>query len=82
VGNNSYMTGDGVALPAIRVINNTACVELLRGAQLGEKASRKPGGILGVISKLSSAFKRQGVREEGCGYVAGSSRRWGSTRRL
>ena len=33
VENNGDMTGDGVALSAL---NNTVCVELLRGVQLGE----------------------------------------------
>lgn len=57
VGYNSHMTGDGISLPKIAMVDNSACVELLRGAQLNEKASRKPGGILGVLSKASSSFK-------------------------
>jgi chitin synthase len=57
VGYNSHMVGDGISLPAIAMVDNSACVELLRGAQLNEKASRKPGGILGVMSKASSSFK-------------------------
>jgi len=57
VGYNSHMTGDGISLPAVKALDNAACVELLRGAQAGEKASRKPGGILGVMSKASSSFK-------------------------
>jgi chitin synthase len=38
-------------------VDNSACVELLRGAQLSEKVSRKPGGILGVMNKASSSYK-------------------------
>ena len=57
VGYNSHITGDGVSLPAIQPLDNSACVELLRGAQLSEKVSRKPGGILGVMSKASSSYK-------------------------
>lgn len=57
VGYNSHMTGDGVSLPTIAVMDNSACVELLRGAQPNDKASRKPGGILGILSKASSSFK-------------------------
>jgi chitin synthase len=57
VGYNSHMIGDGVSLPAIQTLDNSACVELLRGAQLSEKVSRKPGGILGVMSKASSSYK-------------------------
>src|SRR6266436_8344911 len=57
VGYNSHMIGDGVSLPTIQTLDNSACVELLRGAQLSEKVSRKPGGILGVMSKASSSYK-------------------------
>ena len=31
---------DGVTLPAIAAMNNGACVELVRGAQLSERAQR------------------------------------------
>jgi chitin synthase len=57
VGYNSHMTGDGVVLPEISTMDNSACIELLRGAQLSERATRKPGGILGVMSKACSALK-------------------------
>lgn len=57
VGYNSQLTGDGVSLPTIHAMDNSACVELLRGAGLNEKASRKPGGMLSVLSKASSAYK-------------------------
>ncbi|CCM00474.1 uncharacterized protein FIBRA_02507 [Fibroporia radiculosa] len=57
VGLNGQLTGDGVALPSITVMDNAACVELLRGSQLSERAQRKPGGVLGVINKACSSFK-------------------------
>ncbi|TFK63456.1 glycosyltransferase family 2 protein [Pluteus cervinus] len=57
VGYNAFMTDDGVALPTISTMDNGACVELLRGAQLSERAQRKPGGILGTMAKASSSHK-------------------------
>ncbi|RPD67384.1 chitin synthase [Lentinus tigrinus ALCF2SS1-7] len=57
VGYNSQLTGDGVSLPPISVMDNAGCVELLRGAQLSERAHRKPGGALGIINKACSSFK-------------------------
>ncbi|EJF62220.1 chitin synthase [Dichomitus squalens LYAD-421 SS1] len=57
VGYNSELVGDGVSLPAISIMDNSGCVELLRGAQLSERAHRKPGGMLGVLNKASSSFK-------------------------
>jgi chitin synthase len=57
VGYNSEMTRDGIALPSITTMDNGACVELLRGAQLNERAQRKPGGMLGVISKACLSYK-------------------------
>ncbi|KAF8642787.1 hypothetical protein AX16_009420 [Volvariella volvacea WC 439] len=57
VGYNSQMVSDGIALPAISTMDNGACVELLRGAQLNERAQRKPGGVLGIMNKASSAYK-------------------------
>jgi chitin synthase len=57
VGRNGELSGDGVTLPAVTTMDNSACVELLRGAQLSESAHRKPNGVIGVMSKASSAFK-------------------------
>ena len=57
VGRNSELVGDGLALPAIAIMDNAACVELLRGGQLGERAHRKPGGIIGVANKATSSLK-------------------------
>ncbi|CAL1699920.1 unnamed protein product [Somion occarium] len=57
VGYNGQITGDGVAIPTIATMDNSACIELLRGAQLSERAHRKPGGILGVMNKASSNAK-------------------------
>ncbi|THH18601.1 hypothetical protein EW146_g2427 [Bondarzewia mesenterica] len=57
VGFNGQLTGDGVALPAVTVMDNSACVELLRGAQLSERAHKKPGGMLGAMNKACSSYK-------------------------
>ncbi|KAF5358650.1 hypothetical protein D9758_007745 [Tetrapyrgos nigripes] len=56
VGYNGHIVGDGLSLPAISTMDNTACVELLKGA-LPEKAQRKPGGIIGLMNKSASSFK-------------------------
>ncbi|KAH8118887.1 chitin synthase [Phellopilus nigrolimitatus] len=64
VGYDGHITGDGVVLPKIETMDNSACVELLRGAQLSERAHRKPGGMLGVINRACSAYK-QGKSGEG-----------------
>ncbi|KAH7905136.1 glycosyltransferase family 2 protein [Hygrophoropsis aurantiaca] len=57
VGYNGHMTGDGVSLPAIATMDNSACIEMLRGAPLSERATRKPGGMLGILSKACSSYK-------------------------
>ena len=57
VGYNGHIAGDGVSLPTVTTIDNSACVELLRGAQLNERAHKKPGGMLGVLSKACSSYK-------------------------
>ena len=57
VGYNGHIAGDGVPLPSATTTDNSACVELLRGAQLNERAHKKPGGILGILSKACSSCK-------------------------
>ncbi|KAI0782569.1 glycosyltransferase family 2 protein [Abortiporus biennis] len=57
VGYNGQLTGDGVTLPAISTMDNAGCIELIRGAQLSERAHRKPGGVLGVLNKAASSAK-------------------------
>ncbi|EPQ58854.1 chitin synthase [Gloeophyllum trabeum ATCC 11539] len=57
VGLNSQLTGDGVSLTPITTMDNGACIELLRGTTLSERAHRKPGGILGVMNKACSSYK-------------------------
>ncbi|KAG2365414.1 glycosyltransferase family 2 protein [Suillus spraguei] len=54
---NSRMIADGNSLPAIIAMDNSACAELLRGPYTTQKASRKPGGLLGVIDKAVMSFK-------------------------
>ena len=51
------MVQDGVTLPSISTMDNGACIELLRGAQLSERFQKKPGGLLGVINKACSSYK-------------------------
>lgn len=57
VGYNAQLTGDGISLPEVTTMDNSACIELLRGAQLNERAHRKPTGVLGVMNKASSNAK-------------------------
>ncbi|KAF8839315.1 glycosyltransferase family 2 protein [Paxillus ammoniavirescens] len=57
VGYNGYIVGDGISLPAVATMDNLGCIELLRGAQLSERATRKPGGMLGIMSKAFSSYK-------------------------
>lgn len=57
VGYNGQIAGDGISLPNISTMDNGACVELLRGAQLNERSQRKPGGLLGVVNKACSSYK-------------------------
>ncbi|KAG8974059.1 hypothetical protein FRB90_009848, partial [Tulasnella sp. 427] len=59
IGYNSQITGDGITLPLVETMDNSACVEILRGAQLADRAQKKPGGILGIMSKAATA-SRQG----------------------
>ncbi|GBE80201.1 Chitin synthase 8 [Sparassis crispa] len=57
VGYNAQLAGDSVSLPEITTMDNSACVELLRGAQLSERSHRKPGGVLGIMNKSSSSHR-------------------------
>jgi chitin synthase len=57
VGYNAKLLGDGITLPAVTAMDNSACIELLRGAQLDERAHRKPSGVLGAMNKACSAAK-------------------------
>ncbi|KAF8509357.1 chitin synthase [Hysterangium stoloniferum] len=57
VGYNSHMVSDGIALPKITTMDNSACIELLRGAQLSPTPQRKPAGLLGMVSKAATAYR-------------------------
>lgn len=57
VGLNSQLTSDGVPLPAITTLDNAGCIELIRGAQLSERAHRKPNGMLGIMNKACASYK-------------------------
>ncbi|KAF4619536.1 hypothetical protein D9613_004681 [Agrocybe pediades] len=63
------MKRDGLALPEVSIMDNSACVELLRGAGLGEwaqvhskKSSGEGGGVVGVLGKACAGYK-QGKRK-------------------
>jgi chitin synthase len=56
-GPDALAAADGVERPAVTTMDNTACLEMLRGASLGEKTARKPSGLLGSLNKASAAFK-------------------------
>lgn len=56
-GLNGRITADGISLPAVAAMDNSACAELLRGASVSERGSRKPGGLLGVLDKAATSFK-------------------------
>ena len=54
---NGRVAADGISLPSVLAMENSACVELLRGASVSERNSRKPGGLLGVLDKAATSFK-------------------------
>ena len=66
IGYNSHMVDNGISLPTIATMDNSACIELLCGARLSERATRKPAGLLGILSKA-------------CLYT--NRARWGTRRR-
>ena len=55
VGRNGRIAADGVALPAVNIMENSGCVELLRGGIVDgrEVLSRKPGGLIGMVGKAA-----------------------------
>ncbi|KIJ68042.1 glycosyltransferase family 2 protein [Hydnomerulius pinastri MD-312] len=54
---NGRVAADGISLPAIVTMDNSACAELLRGPYTNERSSRKPGGLLGAIDKAVTSYK-------------------------
>jgi chitin synthase len=46
-----------LSLLGIVMMDNSACVELLRGSQLNERVHRKLNGVIGMMGKASSSFK-------------------------
>jgi len=61
VGYKNHMTQDGVMLPQVSTMDNSACVELLRGSQLSEPAHKKP--VVGDYEQVMLVFQvRQGRR--------------------
>lgn len=49
---------DGVKLPDILPPDGSARLELLRGGRIGGKADRKPGGLIGGMSKTCSSVRK------------------------
>ncbi|KAG9316831.1 P-loop containing nucleoside triphosphate hydrolase protein [Chiua virens] len=56
-GFNRQITADGISLPTIVAMDNSASAELLRGTSVNERGSRKPIGLLGVLDKAATSFK-------------------------
>lgn len=56
VGYNSELSGDGISLPNIPTMENSACIEMLRGAQV-PLPSR--GGILAIMSMAAQTLKEE-----------------------
>lgn len=55
---------DGVRLADVIPPDGSARIELLRGGRVGGKADRKPGGLLGGLSKTCSSVRRGASAEE------------------
>ncbi|KAI3614821.1 chitin synthase 6 [Moniliophthora roreri] len=59
VGYNALLTSDGIQLSSISTMDNSACVELLRGSGVVEKPmGRRVGGVLGALAKASGGYKQ------------------------
>ncbi|KAG8786852.1 hypothetical protein FRC12_016164 [Ceratobasidium sp. 428] len=52
LGLNSRVTSDGISLPDVQMVDNSACVELLRGISAPGSIER-PGGVIGFVDKLA-----------------------------
>ncbi|KAG8739227.1 hypothetical protein FRC10_005858 [Ceratobasidium sp. 414] len=52
LGLSSRVTSDGISLPDVQMVDNSACVELLRGISAPGSIER-PGGIIGFIDKVA-----------------------------
>ena len=54
---NTRAAADGIPLPVVSILDSYACAQLLRGPYASQRTSRKPGGMLGVIDKVVTAYK-------------------------
>jgi chitin synthase len=52
IGLSSRVTSDGISLPTVQLVDNSACVELLRGVSAPGSIER-PGGVIGLIDKAA-----------------------------
>ncbi|KIK53045.1 glycosyltransferase family 2 protein [Collybiopsis luxurians FD-317 M1] len=57
VGYNAMLASDGVSLPEVSHLDNSSCIEMLKGG-LVDRRQRKPLGMLGIMGKASSAMKQ------------------------
>ncbi len=57
VGYNSFLISDGINLPSITTMDNSGCVQLLKGAPIPEKVQKRPEGMLGTFHKAAISFK-------------------------
>ncbi|KAM0787039.1 hypothetical protein ACM66B_006305 [Microbotryomycetes sp. NB124-2] len=58
---------DGVRLPDIVPTDSSARIELLRGGRVGGKADKKPGGMLGGMSKTCASVRKGTIASEADG---------------
>lgn len=63
-GYSAAIISDKVSLPAVLAMDNSACLELLRGGAVGSRADRKPGGIFGAMAKGCSRFQQGKASED------------------
>ncbi|KAG8855852.1 hypothetical protein FRB96_006674 [Tulasnella sp. 330] len=67
VGYNANIVSDGITLPVIQTMDNSACIDLLRGGQLGvERLMKKPAGLIGVMDRAAVSFKDGKLESEQC----------------
>ncbi|GAA6030105.1 hypothetical protein JCM8097_009260 [Rhodosporidiobolus ruineniae] len=65
---------DGVRVADVLPPDGTARIELLRGGRLGGKADRKPGGLLGGLSKTVASLRKGAKADEADDALLGGMR--------
>jgi len=65
LGANAPAIADGVRLPGVVTMDNSACVELLRGGLIGSsRLARSPGGVVRLLAEASDSLKGEEREEE------------------